>query len=252
MTLSKFFIIFYGFGFPQGFYTIVNMVAKQQFMTDIPVGGDDDEALRERGPQRKYFTELLGKVIDLRNIAKLPSFSGTMADWQDYRFRLESLASLVQLRRLMDTAITADTAALEDMEINNVEQSQVLYSILIQTCSGRALALLHHSEPGEGLTSWKALKLEYEPEAVSRHVAMLGGLLSPGWQQDQKTPFWDQLIGWETAVRRYERTAGAQLPEAIKAAVVAQHAPPKIKELIRASSEELVLSYAKLREAIRT
>ena len=128
------------------------------------------------------FGELAAKLVDLKGIAKLPNFGGQEKHWQDFRFKFESGAALLDL----DFAMTA-TLELEQMVTLSMlgDQAQararLLYAILVQLCHGRALALIRLVEIGNGFAAWPRLVEEYEPDQPARHTAMVAGLLTPKW-----------------------------------------------------------------------
>ena len=127
-------------------------------------------------------------------------------------------------------------------------QSKFLQALLIQLCSGRALQMMKMVEPPNGWVAWRRLCREYEPPSHGRWVAMLVGLLSPEWSST--TPFWDQLLQWEAALMKYEAQSNVKVPDEIRCAVIAKHAPQKVKDYIRNCPLDLLSSYALLKETL--
>eukprot|EP00972_Heterocapsa_arctica_P003155 469788-Heterocapsa_arctica.AAC.1 len=60
---------------------------------------------------------------------------------------------------------------------------------------------------------------------------MLQGILKPTWSSSLS--FEIDLRAWELSVKKYEQTANVLLPDNIKCAVMAQHAPKAIKTFLR-------------------
>ena len=77
-------------------------------------------------------------------------------------------------------------------------RGKLLYNLLIQTVSGRALNILRLLPAGEGFIAWKRLVAEYEPSSMSRHLLMLVGVLTPEW--GERAGFVDELLKWEKRV----------------------------------------------------
>eukprot|EP00972_Heterocapsa_arctica_P081453 12006660-Heterocapsa_arctica.AAC.1 len=53
-------------------------------------------------PDVHSFMEVAAKLVDLRGVARPPSFSGNATDWTEFKFRLESVAALLELDGLME------------------------------------------------------------------------------------------------------------------------------------------------------
>ena len=194
------------------------------------------------------------RCVDVRNLMKLPDFSGTQEDWVEFRFRFESVMSLLELEKPMAVALGCEDAALANEVLPDAQQQQarLLFGALIQCCSGRALAVARLCPPGHGFLAWQRIVREYEPETVGRHVAMLVGILSPDWRAKTEESFVDALLTWERAVNRYETSAGLQLQSGVKCAIVARYAPVVIKNWLRTVSTEVMASYPALRSALQT
>eukprot|EP00972_Heterocapsa_arctica_P047962 7075473-Heterocapsa_arctica.AAC.1 len=56
-----------------------------------------------------------------------------------------------------------DEIELDNMLPRCLQRTRLLYGILVQTCSGRALALLRLIAKRNGLEAWRRLTAEYEP-----------------------------------------------------------------------------------------
>eukprot|EP00972_Heterocapsa_arctica_P066978 9884769-Heterocapsa_arctica.AAC.1 len=60
---------------------------------------------------------------------------------------------------------------------------------------------------------------------------MLQGILKPTWTSSLS--FEIDLRAWELSLKRYEEAANVLIPDIIKCAVMAQHAPKAIKTFLR-------------------
>ena len=208
------------------------------------------QALAQPNPQPvpRRTSDQLARLVDLRGLTKPPTFDGEVSHWQEFRYQFESVAVLLGFREAMREVLEVTAEQVEAVTLKWVGETEVLHALLTQLVSGRALLILRHDECRCGLTGWRNLVLEYEPESVARTTAMLSAVLQPPWvgQRD----FWDQLMEWETQVRRYEVAARAQLPPGVKVAVILRHAPRWVKDLVKTSSVDLMTSYVELKAAI--
>ena len=82
---------------------------------DANVEGDD--GARAEGLMR----EVLSKLVDLRGVARPPLFTGAVGDWNEFRFRMENVASLLGLEDFMEKA-----ARGEGEEVPGRDAEQVL------------------------------------------------------------------------------------------------------------------------------
>jgi hypothetical protein len=78
---------------------------------------------------------------------------------------------------------------------------------------------------------------------------MLTALMNPKWTDSSS--FDPQWLDWERSVALYEQESGACLPEDIKAAIVLDHAPKSVRDLLESSAVDCKDSYATLRSQLR-
>ena len=88
-------------------------------------------------PAAGSFGDMAARLVDLRGVAKPPTFSGKEADWPEFKFRLESVAALLGCDEAMERVARGGDTELEDNA-----QSKFLYSLFVQLCHGRALGLV--------------------------------------------------------------------------------------------------------------
>jgi hypothetical protein len=78
---------------------------------------------------------------------------------------------------------------------------------------------------------------------------MLAGLLTPQWESQH---FSEQWLAWERSVVLYEDASHRRLPDEVKCATLARWSPAAVKEFLRVAPADVMISYARLREAIQT
>eukprot|EP00972_Heterocapsa_arctica_P032029 4718866-Heterocapsa_arctica.AAC.1 len=76
-----------------------------------------------------------------------------------------------------------------------LEKGVLWFNVLVQICSGKALAILMVVPSGNGFEAWRMFCKEFEPSSSARCAAMLAGLLAPRW--DRAVSFIDQWLAWE-------------------------------------------------------
>ena len=217
-----------------------------------PALADQSVGSSSCAPSLRMLTDVSSKLVDLKGIGRPPVFDGSPEKWPDFRFKFESMTSLIGMDRVMGECLRVGEADLEWDRMSREAQvcSKVLYNLLIQLTIGRALSLLKLVTQHHGVIGWKRLVEEYEPLNASRQMSMIVGILTPSWSNASE-PFLDQLMKWERRVQEYEVASGTQFPDSIKCAVVARWSPPNIKQLIRQSPTDVMSSYAGLKEILR-
>ncbi|CAE8611618.1 unnamed protein product [Polarella glacialis] len=198
----------------------------------------------------RAFREVAGRMVDMRGVAKPPNFTGLETDWAEWKFRMEAILSLLGLDDLAEAAVRegvdADARLLSDAD---ELRSKMLYNLLVQLCSGKALSLVRTVRRADGLGSWAKLVREYEPSVAARHCAMLSSLLCPGFEDSK--PFTEQLLEWERRITDYELVTKAMFPDAYKCAVISRWAPKRVREFLRVNTSDLTASYVELKRALR-
>ncbi|CAE8737401.1 unnamed protein product, partial [Polarella glacialis] len=198
----------------------------------------------------RAFREVAGRMVDMRGVAKPPNFTGLETDWAEWKFRMEAILSLLGLDDLAEAAVRegvdADARLLSDAD---ELRSKMLYNLLVQLCSGKALSLVRTVRRADGLGSWAKLVRDYEPSVAARHCAKLSSLLCPGFEDSK--PFTEQLLEWERRITDYELVTKAMFPDAYKCAVISRWAPKRVREFLRVNTSDLTASYVELKRALR-
>ena len=95
-------------------------------------------------------------------------------------------------------------------------------NVLAQVMEGRALAVIRSVRRKNGLEVWRRLHAEYDPDSGLRHGAVLSGIFSPSWHEEEG--FLEQIANWET-----EAQSGERLLSSIKVSVLLRYSPGSIK-----------------------
>ena len=72
----------------------------------------------------------------------------------------------------------------------------------------------------------------YEPQVGSRLNSMLVGVLSPVWRQGDSYQFEEDLTAWDTRITEYERDSGKIVDPEVRMAVITQHAPQSVRQVV--------------------
>mgnify|MGYP002811089245 CR=1 FL=1 len=132
------------------------------------------------------------------------------------------------------------------------EVAKSLYHFLVQTVDGRALQLIHLVQRGNGLEAWRVLCREYQPAVGGRFANMLRNILNPKqWQSS--VDFRESLISWDNPVLELEleQNSSEKISEALKIAIILEHAPTRIAESLRLSGPDVRDNYPAMRDAMR-
>ena len=200
--------------------------------------------------KKSAFSDVSARLVDLRGIARPPTFSGKDEEWPEFRFRMEAIASLLGCEEILVDALKGnDDADMDLLTEDEFARSKFLYNLLVQICHGRALALIRLIKQSNGEAAWRRLVMEYEPDLAGRHCAILAGLLTPTWTD--RRAFVDQLLDWEFKISEYELATHVPVPDAFKCAVVLRWGPVKVREFLRLSPVDLTSSYALLKSALQ-
>ena len=110
------------------------------------------------GPSAQAFSEMATRMVDLRGLGRPPTFGGKESEWQEFRFKLESLGSLLGLGQAMQVRDGSLLPAEDRVK------SHFLYNLLVQICEGRALLLIRNVRNADGCCAWQRLVTEYDPD----------------------------------------------------------------------------------------
>ena len=92
-------------------------------------------------------TALSSRLVDLKGVAKPPTWDGREQAYQEWKFRFESVMALLDLEVGMKQAVdTGGQEALDTLSSMERGRSKLLYNILVQVVSGKALSLVRLGE----------------------------------------------------------------------------------------------------------
>ena len=143
---------------------------------EMPAPGPALEAERRGGDEPRHQTltwETAAKLIDLRGVAKPPTFGGAVEQWRDFKFKFLSTMSMLGLSDYMEYALTVPEENLNGLTGELQVQTRFLYNILVQLTQNRALNIVRAVTGSNGFSAWRRLVREDEPDSIARHVSML-------------------------------------------------------------------------------
>ncbi len=124
--------------------------AVRQPAAEVPVPEDEDED--------DLFWSV--RLLDLKGVARPPSFSGRQEEWAEWRFKFLSamyLLGIGKYLRLAETVGRPITMTPEEVSPAVRKKSELLYAVLVAVCSGKALTLLKLVRENNGLEVWRLL-----------------------------------------------------------------------------------------------
>ena len=127
-----------------------------------------------------------------------------------------------------------------------------MYYLLVASCRGRAQVLVREVPKHAGLVAWRQMVRLYEPQVGSRLNAILVGVLSPVWRQGDSYQFEEDLTAWGTRITEYERDSGKMVYPEVRMAVITQHAPQSMRQVLLQAAAQGGGVYTRFREIILT
>eukprot|EP00971_Amphidinium_carterae_P212265 4212598-Amphidinium_carterae.1 len=196
-------------------------------------------------------------VIDTRSLSKCPQHDGKEESWQEFSFKFDNYMALLGWKPFMDEYMEqVGHVLMDDLGARAQQVSYSLYAVLAQVLSGRFLSVLRLIAQQHGLRAWKELKQEFEPQSGNRSAALLRAILNPQvtWQKELR---WDGIpgvpdeVGVKFVISQYRLLSGEALSDAILVAIVLEHAPEHLREMLRQAHESVKTSYAALKSHLR-
>ena len=126
--------------------------------------------------------------------------------------------------------------------------SNLLYGLLSQILTGKAMKR-HMAVPDcNGLESWRQLVWKHEPKYDSRCMGGLQHLVSGKWD-DYAGDFYEQFELWLQGADKYNAEASSAIPDNIMRAVVLGNATQRVRDYLAPNLAALD-TMDKLRDAI--
>ena len=189
------------------------------------------------------------RLLDLKGVARPPTFNGEPAGWSEFHFKFMAMLDLLEMGDMAVAAAGLNREiTIQEMTTYYRVRARLLYAILVQTLSGRALAILRLVERSNGLEAWRRLCAEYAPASPVRYTAMLASLLKPTLRP---ASFVEDWLAWELRVAKYEAAARKPMDNATKAATFLSALPAPLRNFIRISSVPAD-TYGDLKDAVRS
>ena len=210
---------------------------------------------RQASPVGQEISELRS-IVDTRVTEKIPIFDGNEAHFAEWRFTFEATCGLLGLEEVLRQSVlsTHDEASLnvfaQQPEVSL--KNKAVYHLLVASCRGRAQVLVRGVPKHAGLVAWRQMVRLYEPQVRSRLNAMLVGVLSPVWRQGDSYHFEEDLIAWDTRTTEYERDSGKMVDLEVRMAVITQHAPQSMRQVVLQAAAQGGGVYTRFREIFLT
>ena len=137
------------------------------------------------------------QLFDWKQLVRPPIFSGRDQDFESWKLKFVISMSLLNFdAALQMAALCKDEVPYNTLRPEYKIQTKYVYSILANTCQGRALNIVRLciTPTGEfhGLEAWRRLLQEYEPTIATRAVSQLSAILTPLWSEDSFLDQWRQ------------------------------------------------------------
>ena len=192
----------------------------------------------------------LRSIVDTRVMEKIPISDDNEAHFAEWRFTFEATCGLLGLEEVLRQSIlsTHDEASLQvfaqqpDVSLKN----KAVYYLLVASCRGRAQVLVRGVPKHAGLVAWRQMVRLFEPQVG------LVGVLSPVWRQGDSYQFEEDLTAWDTRITEYERDSGKMVDPEVRMAVITQHAPRSMRQVVLQAAAQGGGVYTRFREFILT
>jgi hypothetical protein len=122
------------------------------------------------------------KLTEVKGLKEPPCHDGRDHTWAEFDFKFVSWCGLLGLDDLLVAASNHKSEIqMTALEAPVRQQSKTLFYIMTQVLQGKSLAIVRNVADRNGLEAYRQLKMEYQPDAIERHLAVYGGLMVPKW-----------------------------------------------------------------------
>eukprot|EP00972_Heterocapsa_arctica_P084593 12460766-Heterocapsa_arctica.AAC.1 len=73
------------------------------------------------GPRKSAFNDVAARLVELWGVARPPTFTGKDAEWPEFRFRMEAIASLLGCEQIFVDALKGNDDA--DMDLMDDDEA---------------------------------------------------------------------------------------------------------------------------------
>ena len=82
---------------------------------DADIGDTTPAGVRPVGDRLPFSYEAAAKIVDVKGLTRPPQFDGTSAKWNDFKFKMEAIASMVGLDIYLNAARLETDAKLASL-----------------------------------------------------------------------------------------------------------------------------------------
>mmetsp|Transcript_79651 Transcript_79651/g.202916 ORF Transcript_79651/g.202916 Transcript_79651/m.202916 type:complete len:431 (+) Transcript_79651:287-1579(+) len=175
-------------------------------------------------------TNSLYAMLDPKLVERPACFDGIESGWPEWRFKLMSWLSLVDIR-YPDMLAACEQVDVPTLQGEHRRLQVILYVLLASLTTGRLNHLVRNTENENGFSAWRAIVREMEPHTAQRRIAMLTTLLRP--DLGDETVFEREWMKWETEIAQYEKVEGKQFDRQLMHALVLEQAPEDIRKQLQ-------------------
>ena len=195
-------------------------------------------------------------LVDVRGIGKPKVFTSAGNDWHDWSFKYVNFASSVwpEVKELTTWAREQGVNKILEydlvpgIEADTVREiSTQMYTSIAQLVEGEALVIVKNVDENNGVEVWRKLCHRFDPQTAGRRRSAMSRILNPG--QSKMAEFSSDIEKWEDRVHQYEKRRNRPLDDDIKAAVMAEMAPDKLREHLYLNQGRYA-AYPDVREAV--
>eukprot|EP00971_Amphidinium_carterae_P338260 6475513-Amphidinium_carterae.1 len=187
------------------------------------------------------------RMMDTK-LGKPPEFHGQIEKWEEFSFKLESfLSAMDPAMGTLLQSVRGDVERerpLSGQSDRDKELSTQMYFALVMVCKDCALNVVRLSERNNGVEAYRLLLRRYDPRTRTRGLTRLSKIINPQWPADGG--LLDAIISWEKEIKDYEALTRDNLSDAMKCAVLTEHAPEHVKTYLLLNAG-VDLDFARLR-----
>ena len=173
----------------------------------------------------------------------LPMFSGRKVGWPVWSARSGACAELAGWTAVLEVA-EAQTApsTMVGASPDAIRLGKIICAVLLTKTEGKAFSIVHLTARGAGAEGWRLLHTEYAGSSGARLGNMVRDVVCPRehWSADVNAgkDILTSLIEWEIKAAAYEVASGDKISEAVRVAMIMDHAPDAVKSMLRLSPQE--------------
>lgn len=183
-------------------------------------------------------------------------FTGKIAEWPDWRARVEGILQRMRLRKLISGEESRPTEGSTERSMWD-DKNNDLYAVLLQCTKDSASQLVRqHQRAMDGVSAWKALVEKYEDHGTLGKVAVMSKLMesSLGEYEDPDL-FTGRMEQYRSQLEGMTREVTAEvidILDTLMLGLILTKLPDKYEPLITTISAQTDMTYEKAKEQLRT